>query len=175
VKTALYRHFDADGMLLYLGISLNSVARTAQHRACAHWFRDIARIAIEWHDTREAAEGAERAAIRNERPMHNVVHARGLPRRVRVGSRPLAQTQGPWAVCHAATGKQDGWYAQRETAEHMLGWFQAMFPRDQFRLIERSASVGSGPVLRTSEHASWAASLPDYAAADAYDANGVRL
>lgn len=75
METALYRHFDKDGRLLYVGISLNAVARLAQHRGVAHWFRSIARIEIEWHPTREDACAAEIEAIREELPMHNVIHA----------------------------------------------------------------------------------------------------
>lgn len=70
-RTALYRHFDASGRLLYIGISLNAVSRLAQHRITSPWFEDIARIELEWHETRTAAHDAERAAIRDERPIHN--------------------------------------------------------------------------------------------------------
>lgn len=78
VRTALYRHFDAAGNLLYVGISLNAVARLAQHRREAHWFDSIARIDVEWHPSRCAAETAERAAILAERPAHNIAHAYGM-------------------------------------------------------------------------------------------------
>lgn len=73
-RTALYRHFDGAGELLYVGISLNAVSRLAQHRLEANWFDEIARIDIEWHPTREAAEAAERAAIKAEYPRHNIAH-----------------------------------------------------------------------------------------------------
>lgn len=75
VPTALYRHFDAAGRLLYVGISLNAVARLSQHRQCSAWFREIARVEIEWHPSREAACEAEVQAIRSEQPLHNVAHA----------------------------------------------------------------------------------------------------
>ena len=70
METALYRHFDADGQLLYVGISVNALIRLSQHRH-APWFRTIARVEIEWHPTREAAEAAELAAIRMEGPVWN--------------------------------------------------------------------------------------------------------
>ena len=73
-RTALYRHWNADGELLYVGISLNAVSRLAQHRIEANWFDDIARVDIEWHPTREAAESAERSAIKTEHPLHNIAH-----------------------------------------------------------------------------------------------------
>lgn len=74
-RTALYRHFDASGELLYVGISLNTVARTQQHAYGALWFEQIKRIEIEWHANRPAAEAAEVQAIRSELPLHNIAHA----------------------------------------------------------------------------------------------------
>ena len=70
--TALYRHFDSDGRLLYVGISLSAIIRLAEHRA-SPWFDDIAHVEIEHRSTRKAALAAERAAIRNEKPLHNIV------------------------------------------------------------------------------------------------------
>jgi hypothetical protein len=49
VRTALYRHFDKDGNLLYVGVSLNAIERTISHRDKSPWYQDIARIEIEWH------------------------------------------------------------------------------------------------------------------------------
>lgn len=72
VRTALYRHFGADGVLLYVGISLNAIARQAAHAMQAHWHQDIARISIEWFESREAALAEELRAIRSEKPRHNI-------------------------------------------------------------------------------------------------------
>ncbi|WP_448679960.1 GIY-YIG nuclease family protein [Pseudomonas nicosulfuronedens] len=69
----LYRHFDADGALLYVGISLNAISRLAQHKDHAHWFQLIARVEIEQHPSREAAIQAEKIAITKENPRHNLV------------------------------------------------------------------------------------------------------
>ena len=73
--TDLYRYYDADGRLLYIGISLNAVARATQHRADKHWWNDVARMTVEKipGDRRHALE-VERRAIRDEGPLHNVVH-----------------------------------------------------------------------------------------------------
>jgi hypothetical protein len=73
MKTALYRHFDAAGALLYVGISLNSIQRTSQHRHGAKWFEQIARISIEWLPSRNDALTAETIAIAREGPLWNVV------------------------------------------------------------------------------------------------------
>lgn len=67
----LYRHFDAAGNLLYVGISLSTVDRLGQHACNAHWFQRISRIDVEKFGTRQEAEAAEREAIRKERPLYN--------------------------------------------------------------------------------------------------------
>lgn len=69
-QTALYRHFDASGRLLYVGISLSAVQRLAQH-ASSDWSADIRRVDVEVYPTRDAALAAEAVAIRDERPEHN--------------------------------------------------------------------------------------------------------
>lgn len=70
----LYRHYDAQDRLLYVGISLSAVARLTQHKSVAHWSSDIVRLTIETFPTRELALEAERAAIEAEKPLHNVAH-----------------------------------------------------------------------------------------------------
>ncbi len=74
--TALYRHFDAAGELLYVGISLSAITRLAEHQGASPWFRSIARVTIEWLPSREDAFVAEARAIRSERPKFNVTHVR---------------------------------------------------------------------------------------------------
>ena len=75
-ETVLYRHFSADGTLLYVGISLSWPARTKAHVRGSRWFNRVAKVEIERHPTREAALDAERQAIKNERPAFNVIHNR---------------------------------------------------------------------------------------------------
>src|SRR5262245_53731705 len=77
-EVALYRHFDINGRLLYVGISLTVLARTRAHRASS-WAKNIAFIAIEQYASREAAEAAERTAIETERPLYNIAGARPIP------------------------------------------------------------------------------------------------
>jgi hypothetical protein len=72
IRTALYRHFAADGALLYVGISAFPTERAHQHNCRAHWATSIARIEVDHFDTREDAIAAERLAIATERPLHNV-------------------------------------------------------------------------------------------------------
>ena len=71
----LYRHWDKEDKLLYVGISLHAVARLIGHRKEAEWFDSIAKITIEQHATKEDAERAEVTAIKAERPIWNKAHA----------------------------------------------------------------------------------------------------
>lgn len=73
--TQLYRHFDSEGRLLYVGISLSAITRLAQHRSASHWSRAIASVRIECFDTRREALAAEAKAILEERPLHNIAGA----------------------------------------------------------------------------------------------------
>lgn len=72
----LYRLYDADGRLLYIGISYSAIARYAQHKADKPWIGDVCRIDIETHEvSRAEILEIERQAIISERPQHNVVHS----------------------------------------------------------------------------------------------------
>jgi len=72
IPVALYRFFDADNELLYVGITINPSARFAKHRAVAAWWSAADHKTITWFDTREDAVKAELAAIRSESPRYNL-------------------------------------------------------------------------------------------------------
>jgi excinuclease UvrABC nuclease subunit len=69
-KCCLYRHFDAGGDLLYVGMSRNAAARLRGHKN-ASWYDDIASITIEHFETKAAAADAEWRAIQDEHPKFN--------------------------------------------------------------------------------------------------------
>lgn len=70
-ETVLYRQYDSNGVLLYVGISGRYMYRQTQHEHKA-WARDIARTEPQWFDSREQALAAETTAIRTEHPIHNI-------------------------------------------------------------------------------------------------------
>lgn len=78
VPTALYRLYDVDSRLLYVGIADTPDVRWAQHAKDKHWWGDVAERFVHWMPNREAALEAERRAIQREAPLHNVVHATQL-------------------------------------------------------------------------------------------------
>ncbi|QLJ01510.1 GntR family transcriptional regulator [Streptomyces sp. NEAU-sy36] len=73
-RTALYRLFDTDDRLLYVGISSEPKARMRDHAAEKSWWGDVATRDFEWFDSRQEAAEAEIEAIRNEQPLHNHAH-----------------------------------------------------------------------------------------------------
>ena len=70
--TTLYRYFDSDGHLLYVGITGDNTKRQSQHRRNAFWFGEIASATFEHLPTRQEALEAEAKAIKNENPKHNI-------------------------------------------------------------------------------------------------------
>lgn len=72
MNTQLYRHFDEDNKLLYVGISLSTFNRLSQHKDHSDWFKKIKNVTIEHFQTREEAMAAERNAIKSENPKFNI-------------------------------------------------------------------------------------------------------
>jgi len=78
--TALYRLYDADGQLLYIGISIDPDRRFKEHRKEQGWWPAVVRRDIEWLDCGGwDAIHAEWAAIRAEQPPFNRSHLVELP------------------------------------------------------------------------------------------------
>lgn len=73
--TCVYRIYDNDEQLLYVGITKNVLGRMTKHKRREWW--PLARyMEITWFEGREAAKSAERHAIRDENPIHNITRPR---------------------------------------------------------------------------------------------------
>jgi len=70
-KTALYRFYDKDKNLLYVGISKDWLFRLETHKKNKPWIQEVTDIKIAWYSRRINAELAERSAIRWEFPKYN--------------------------------------------------------------------------------------------------------
>lgn len=84
VGPVVYRHFNKEGKLLYVGSSVSVLTRQAAHRNVSPWFADVATITVEHFPDRASMLRAERSAIVNEKPAHNIAEAvdeNGAPRR----------------------------------------------------------------------------------------------
>lgn len=72
---ALYRFFDATGVLLYVGITNNPARRFTQHGVDREWWHEVETIRMQRFDDRESVLAAEREAIKTEQPRYNIIHA----------------------------------------------------------------------------------------------------
>ena len=68
---ALYRHYDRQGRLLYVGITDNMTRRSKEHSG-NDWWKEVDDTRVQYLDTRPHAEALERVAIQFEKPLHNV-------------------------------------------------------------------------------------------------------
>jgi DNA-binding transcriptional regulator YhcF (GntR family)/predicted GIY-YIG superfamily endonuclease len=94
-RTALYRLFDSDGNLLYVGITNNPEYRFGQHRRTKPWWPQVDHNEIRWFDSLEEAAEAEKVTIAAEQPTHNVSAnalkiAKSAPPKKRTGYKQIA-------------------------------------------------------------------------------------
>lgn len=105
---ALYRHFNAAGRLLYVGILIDPNRRIREHSYESDWFDDVTRVEIERYPTQAEAAKAEREAVKREKPEHNAIKFEGR-------KRPYLQRVRPMA-----TGdKRPSWQVQREIVDRL--------------------------------------------------------
>lgn len=128
MKTALYRHFDKHGALLYVGISGSVLQRTTQHLKGSRWADLIHRIDVEHYDTREEALNAEAKAIQKERPAFNEAGHR----------RPKG-----WALLDINEGWADGWYFDYQDVVQMVGFYRLAFPEAAVIVVPQGSALGA--------------------------------
>jgi hypothetical protein len=74
-RCAVYLHYDADGILLYVGMSVAPSLRTGQHAEGSSWVDFAVRGEIAWFDSEDEAAAREVELIRSLQPLFNVAHA----------------------------------------------------------------------------------------------------
>lgn len=149
-RAALYRHFDASGSLLYVGVTRDPISRTNTHATKAAWYESITRIEIEWFGDRETACAAEAAAIQAERPIHNKTLGYAFPERLPAGPMTLRQFAAEVGVSGSAIAASVG-LSQAYVSE-LLSCTKRPSLATAFK-IERATS-GAVPV------SAWAAPAP---------------
>lgn len=70
----LYRMFDKDDRLLYVGLTKNPPGRFKSHSDTKSWWHEVAQIGIEHFISREELVAAEIVAIKSEKPVYNIIH-----------------------------------------------------------------------------------------------------
>jgi hypothetical protein len=74
-RCAVYLHYDADDVLLYVGMSVAPSLRTGTHAERSTWVDFAIRGEIVWFDSQTAAEAKEAELIRSLQPLFNIAHA----------------------------------------------------------------------------------------------------
>lgn len=72
-RTALYRCFNIDGDLIYVGVAVDPERRWKYHAFRTPWWREVKERQVEWHENRQKALNAELAVIQTESPKYNVM------------------------------------------------------------------------------------------------------
>ena len=108
-RTVVYRLYDKANELLYVGISSRFGVRWLEHAGSKPWWPEVDHVTLQLYDTREEALSIETDAIERERPLYNVVHAPGGPRRHVAVATPGPTTEGA-ARIRAARDEYDYWY-----------------------------------------------------------------
>lgn len=88
LPTFVYRFYDADGTLLYVGITLDPHTRWEDHRTGKPWWPDVASITAHRYPTRLDALIEEDRAIRDEGPLYNRANSRAAPKERKCPGRP---------------------------------------------------------------------------------------
>jgi hypothetical protein len=137
-KTHLYRLFNAEDRLLYVGISGFAPVRIDAHRRGAPWGSDIARREVEEFPTRRAAAFAESEAINTEFPLHNKQGRRAEPKSAAI-ARAEAASSAKKAACR--TLQRDKRAADAATARFEKSIAAARLDGHSFREIGKWANV----------------------------------
>jgi predicted GIY-YIG superfamily endonuclease len=92
----LYRHYEPNGDLIYVGITKSLHERTANHLSTASWRNFIWMVIAEPFATREELLEAERVAIREEFPKFNRIlnkHRHPVQELIREQKKPLTKRE----------------------------------------------------------------------------------
>lgn len=135
----LYRYYDREGRLLYVGITGSGSSRMAAHASTSRWWRYVRTARFEHFRTREAALLAETMAIQTERPKFNKAQRVLAPRPASEAlARISALPAGQYFVGDGELGDIVGLEgdAIRRAARH--GWFPylAITPKSFLFAIE---------------------------------------
>lgn len=160
-RTALYRLFDGEGRLLYVGITFNPRDRWNGHSGTKSWWKDVMRREVEWYETRSEAEGAEYAAIRSELPLYNIAGADVEPTRAPAKAKRVQHADCDKA-CQELTEASERWHHSKAALREA---------DDELRTLLRQARAqGVGP----SDMARWSGMTREWVAKIAPDPKRAR-
>lgn len=125
-ETTLYRFYDAEDGLLYIGVTSVGPSRWSDHEHHRTWWAMVDRAATEHYPDRASALAAEKAAIAAEHPPWNTQHrfprsvkAQRSKRRRNGSGTVILRDDGRWAFVCRVDGRQR-WTNVRTEAEAVL-------------------------------------------------------
>ena len=146
-RTALYRLFDADSVLLYVGIAFDPEARWKGHTK-KPWWHLVAEKTVEWHDTRLLALEEEARVVETEKPLYNVLGV-DLPMPVPTGMPQRTQGQVVvriddelWAAYGRAC-KAKGLGSRAVGIRMHIAAVVAAYEREQRKIARETATAGA--------------------------------
>jgi hypothetical protein len=117
--TSVYRYYDGDGALVYVGITARGVQRQNEHNAHAEWWPFVVRQEVEHYPSRDDAAARERELIQRFGPPFNKQHNEGYEA---LKARYLAEV-GPRVATGSCTMQVDCDDDQCDAfAEWQTGW-----------------------------------------------------
>lgn len=140
--TTLYRFFDSDGTLLYVGITSWVEGRFSEHRRLKPWEK-VAVITLEHLPTRRAAFAAEAKAIKAELPLWNIA----LNARVRELKGPVLEAAEEvidrvWCF-HPPSDVMDDYGFDLEDFDAVLRRFDPELHERWMKAVLRATAIGA--------------------------------
>jgi hypothetical protein len=147
--TALYRQYDAQGNLLYVGIALSVQSRTLMHKSCSPWLNSVTRIEIEWYPDRSSAMDAESIAISSESPKYNTLK---MASRLKKMVKPMPDAPTPKSDCVNNDLSSKRTQLERRAADrlHLVDVRRGLFTAEQARQIEAWRAENNAAIAATS-------------------------
>lgn len=97
MSAVVYRIYDDDDVLLYIGCTESLKARMYQHRKYRPWADRIARVEHHAFAYRMDAQDAERAMIQEHQPPFNIQYTERDPARLTWAERGTSRSDPKWA------------------------------------------------------------------------------
>lgn len=85
---SVYRFYNPEDLLLYVGMSENVICRILTHKSDKQWFSEIATIKISKFSSKAEMLEAERRAIASEHPLYNKLIPKNITKKTIHGRRP---------------------------------------------------------------------------------------
>lgn len=135
-RTAVYRIYDEADSLLYVGVASSFGRRWSQHSSKQEWWPMVHRQTVTWYGTREDAEAAETVAIRDEKPVYNVMPGNLTRSRGVTPNRPIRIEPALWDRFGASVGVRQ----RSEVLREFIRWHLGDTDQPPARMADRAAA-----------------------------------